>query len=347
MAVLEPPMLTQEQAVEIRVLRRQGWSIRAIARETGLSRVTVRRYLQDPEAAGRYGPREPRPTKLGPYIEYVLGRVEAARPAWIPAAVLLREIQERGYRGGVSQLKAYLAPLKHVEPEPLVRFETEPGEQMQADFTYVRRGRYPLLAFVATLGYSRASYVRFTLGEDTATLCACLRESLIYFGGVPAHVLLDNPKTVVIERDFYGEGQHRFNRELLALAEEFGFRPRLCRPYRAKTKGKVERFNGYLKGSFLVPLAATLKQAGLKLDLAAANAHIGPWLHSVANARVHGTTGEVPNERLQLEREKLQPLPVSVAATPAIHVARSAMVPVPYESLQHPLSVYDSLLEVA
>src|SRR6185437_9515935 len=191
MAVLEPPMLTQEQAVEIRVLRRQGWSIRAIARETSLSRVTVRRYLQDPGAAGRYGPREPRPTKLGPYIEYILGRIEAARPAWIPAAVLLREIHERGYRGGITQLRAYLAPLKGGEPEPLVRFETQPGEQMQADFTYVRRGRYPLLAFVATLGYSRASFVRFTIAEDAATLCACLRESLIYFGGVPAHVLPD------------------------------------------------------------------------------------------------------------------------------------------------------------
>lgn len=340
-------MLNQEQAVEIRVLKRQGWSIRAIARETGLSRVTVRRYLQDPKAAERYGPREPRPTKLGPHIEYLLGRVEAARPAWIPATVLYREIRERGYDGGLSQLKAYLAPLKGGEPEPLVRFETEPGEQMQADFTYVRRGRYPLLAFVATLGYSRASFVRFTVAEDTETLCACLRESLIYFGGVTHHVLLDNPKTVVIERDCYGEGQHRFNRELLTVAEEFGFRPRLCRPYRAKTKGKVERFNGYLKGSFLVPLAATLKQAGLKLDLTAANSHIGPWLQNVANARVHGTTGEVPNVRLQLERESLQPLPISVAATPSIRVARGSLVPLPYESLQHPLSVYDSLLEVA
>jgi len=340
-------MLTQEQAVEIRVLRRQGWSIRAIARETGLSRVTVRRYLEDPGAATRYGPREPRPTKLGPYGEYLLARVEAARPAWIPAVVLLREIQERGYSGGISQLRAYLAPYKSGEPEPVVRFETQPGEQMQADFTYVRRGRYPLLAFVATLGYSRATYVRFTAGEDTKTLCACLREALIYFGGVPAHVLLDNPKTVVIERDFYGEGQHRFNRELLALAEEFGFRARLCRPYRAKTKGKVERFNGYLKGSFLVPLAATLKQSGLKLDLTAANAHIGPWLQSVANARVHGTTGEVPNERLQLERQKLQPLPVSVAAIAPTCVTRAAAVAIPYESLQHPLSMYDSLLEVA
>lgn len=337
-------MLTQEQAVEIRVLKRQGWSLRAIARETGLSRVTVRRHLEDPERALRYGPREPRLTKLGPHTGYLRERIEAARPGWIPAVVLLREIRERGYVGGISQLKAYLAPFKQPTAEPLVRFETAPGEQLQADFTVVRRGRYPLLAFVATLGYSRATFVRFTVAEDATTLCASLREALAFFGGAPAHVLLDNPKTVVIERDAYGEGQHRFHRDLLALAEELGFRPRLCRPYRAKTKGKVERFNGYLKGSFLVPLAATLKQAGLKLDVTAANAHIGPWLQQIANARVHGTTGEVPNARLQLEREHLRPLPVT---TLPISAARGARVPVPYESLQHPLSVYDALLEVA
>src|ERR1043166_1458867 len=137
-----PPMLTQEQAVEIRVLRRQGMGIRAIARELGLSRVTVRRYLRDLKAT-RYGPREPRPTKLGPYISYVLSRVEAARPKWIPATVLLREIRERGYPGGISQLKAYLLPLKRGEPEPLVRFETEPGEQFRADFPPLPRGRGP------------------------------------------------------------------------------------------------------------------------------------------------------------------------------------------------------------
>jgi len=346
MAVLEPPMLTQEQAVEVRVLKRQGKSIRAIARELGLSRVTVRRYLRK-VGAQRYGPREPRPTKLGPHAQYVRARVEAARPKWIPATVLLREIRERGYAGGISQLKAYLAPLKRVEPEPVVRFETEPGEQMQADFTHVRRGRDPLLAFVATLGYSRASFVRFTQAEDAATLCACLCEALHYFGGVPAHVLFDNPRTVVIERDAYGVGEHRFHRQLLAVAEEMGFRPRLCRPYRAKTKGKVERFNGYLKSSFLVPLAATLKQAGLKLDVTAANAHIGAWLQEVANARVHATTREVPQARLQLERTKLQPLPVTVHCDTPITGGRRSTVPVPYESLQHPLSVYDALLEVA
>ena len=122
---------------------------------------------------------------------------------------------------------------------------------------------------------------------------------------------------------------------------------RLCRPYRAKTKGKVERFNGYLKSSFLVPLAATLKQSGLKLDVTAANAHIGPWLQKVVNARVHGTTEEVPNVRLELERSKLQPLPATIASSPPTAVARRTVVPLPYESLQHPLSVYQSPLEVA
>jgi transposase len=339
-------MLTQEQAVEIRVLRRQGKGIRAIARELGVSRLTVRRYVRDASAA-RYGPRKPRPTKLDAFTEYVLKRVEAARPMWIPATVLHREIRERGYVGGITQLRMYLAPLKRTAPEPIVRFETEPGEQMQADFTHVRRGRDRLLAFVATLGYSRASFVHFTQSEDAATLCRCLREALMFFGGVPAHVLLDNASTMVIERDAYGVGEHRFHRDLLALSQEFGFRVRLCRPYRAKTKGKVERFNGYLKSSFLVPLAATLRQSGLKLDVIAANAHIGPWMQQIANARVHGTTGEVPNVRMELERTKLSVLPVTVTAVPPIAVARGKSIAMPFESLQHPLSVYQSLLEVA
>ena len=343
MAAFAPPMLTQEQAVEIKVLARRGVAIREIARQLGCSRNTVKRYLHDPEAL-RYGPRQPRPTKLDPFKSYLLERIEAARPHWIPAAVLHRELLERGYDGGLTQLKAFLAPYKRAEAEPVVRFETPPGQQMQADFTHVRRGRDPLLAFVATLGYSRATYGRFTTDETAATLCHCLREALIYFGGVPQHVLLDNASTIVVERDAYGEGQHRWHRSLLALAEEYGFGIRLCRPYRAKTKGKVERFNGYLKGSFLVPLAATLKQSGLRLDADAANAHVGRWLIEVANTRVHGTTGERPDRRLIIERVALMSLP-SMTGPDTRQVPRQPW-PLPIESLQHPLSVYDELLEV-
>jgi transposase len=336
-------MLTQEQAVEIRVMARRGESVRAIAKQLDCSRNTVRRYLRD-EAARRYGPREARKCKLDPYQGYLRERVDQARPRWIPATVLLREIRERGYLGGISQLRAWLAPLRKSEPEPLVRFETPPGQQMQADFTYVRRGRDPLLALVATLGYSRASFVKFVAcsGEDVETLCAGLREAFDYFGGVPEHVLFDNTKAVVIERDAYGEGHHRWNSKLRELAEVCGFTPRLCRPYRAKTKGKVERFNAYLKGSFVVPLAATLEANGLRLDADLANVHVRRWLDEVANARVHATTKAVPATRLADERAVMLAAPALPASMPI-----RQRVALPIESLQHPLAVYDALLEVA
>ena len=90
----------------------------------------------------RYGPRCPRPTKLDPYRCYVRERIEAAKPHWIPAVVLLREIRELGYGGGLTQVKMFVNPFKQLAAEPVVRFETAPGEQMQADFTVVaRKGR--------------------------------------------------------------------------------------------------------------------------------------------------------------------------------------------------------------
>ena len=321
-------------------MARRGEGVRAIAKQLGCSRNTVRRYLREAQAKS-YGPRAARACKLDEYKGYLLGRIEQARPRWIPAPVLLREIQERGYAGGISQLKAWISPHKKTESEPVVRFETAPGKQMQADFTTVRRGRDPLLALVATMGYSRASFVKFTRSEDAATLCAGLREAFDYFGGVPEHVLFDNAKSVVIDRDAYGEGLHRWNDQMKELAEACGFTPRLCRPYRAKTKGKVERFNSYLKGSFVVPLAATLEATGLKLDVEIANAQVRRWLDEVANARVHATTKAVPAVRLAEERAVM-------LAAPALKAPKAIAqrVALPLESLQHPLSVYDELLEV-
>jgi transposase len=334
-------MLTQEQAVEIRVLARRGVGLREIARQMGCSRNTVRRYLRDAGAA-RYRQRAARGTKLDPYKAYLQSRVEAARPDWIPATVLLQEIRELGYRGGISQVKVHIATLKPASaPEPVRRFETEPGQQMQADFTIVRRGSDPLLALVATMGYSRAAFVQFSKQEDASALVDALRAAFDYFGGVPEHVLFDNAKTVVLQRDAHGPGLHRWNPELMKLADECGFAPRLCRPYRAKTKGKVERFNRYLKGSFLVPLAARLKADGLRLDVATANMAVLRWLKDVANVRVHATTGAIPAVRLA-EEQQVMLAPPRLIAPPVVAVRRA----VPVESLQHPLSVYDELLAV-
>jgi len=329
--------------VEIKVLIRQGKSIREVARMLGVSRNTVRRHLRVKDRH-QYTARPRREGKLDPFKPYLQERIRQAHPAWLPATVLLREIQTRGYDGSLSLLKQFyspLRPLRHKDEGPVVRFETEPGRQMQADFVVFRRGKSPLSAFVVTLGYSRMSFVRFVTSEGFDSVQSCLRAACDYFHGVPQEVLFDNMKTVVLERDAFGEGKHRYHAGLLSLADELGFVPRLCRPYRAKTKGKVERFNRYLRESFYNPLASCLKGAGLPVDVETANREVQRWLAEVANVRHHATLGERPLDRWQRERPLLQALPYIVSPpAPAVRT-------VPVESIQHPLAVYAELLEVA
>lgn len=316
--------------------------IRAIARELGVSRNTVRSVLRG-QAPVRYGPRRPRATKLDAFKSYVSARVKASGALRLPAPVLLREIREQGYAGSLTQLKGYLRKIRPVKKEdPLVRFETEPGRQMQVDFVIFKRCGIRLPAFVATLGYSRMSFVRFTVDETWPTVKACLEAAFGYFGGVAREVLFDNMKTVVLERNAYGRGQHRLHPGLLALSRDLGFAVRLCRPYRAKTKGKVERFNRYLRGSFYNPLVTRL-QADVGLDPETANVEVLKWLRDVANVRDHKGTGERPVDRLAADQAAMLPFepgmaPLEAAAKVRLHT------PLPVESLQHPLSVYGELL---
>jgi transposase len=334
-------MLVAEEAVEIRVLSKQGKSIRDIARLLKVSRNTVRRYVRG-EGLPRYE-RKARPSKLDDYKQYIAERVRTAAPEWIPATVLQRELRALGYTGGVSILKDHLATLKPVaRPEPLIRFETEPGRQMQADFATIRRGKDRLAVFIATLGWSRATFVEFVTDERMETLLACHERAFFYFGGVPREVLYDNMRTVVTERDRYGPGLHRYNRTFLDFAHHHGFVPRLCQPYRPRTKGKVERFIRYLRASFYVPLASQLSPEGLKVDRETANARVGTWLREVANARVHATTGEIPSVRLEQERERLQPIPASWLGT-LLPAAPKRPAPPP-RGYQHPLRLYEELI---
>src|SRR6201996_2006228 len=334
-------MVGGEAALEIRVLHRRGKGIREIARETGSSRNTVRRYLRDESAAG-YKPRPLRATKLDPFRDYVIERLRSAAPEWIPASVLLRELRERGYTGGYTMLKALVAALKPKEAAaPIVRFETAPGEQMQVDWAVIRRGGNRLSVFVATLGWSRASYVEFVTDERVETLIEAHENAFFAFGGAPHEVLYDNMRTVVLERHGYGRGRHRFHPGFLDFARHCGFRPRLCAPYRAQTKGKVERFIRYLRHSFYVPLASRLVQEGLIVDRETANLAVGRWLREVANLRVHGTTGEIPAERLAIERGQLPPVPTPYSGR-SVRSLQAKPEPVPIIGLQHPLALYDT-----
>lgn len=340
-------MLKAEERMEVDVLRRHGASIRELAKATGRSRNTVRRYLRGGEAAATRKPAPRRPEKLDPFKDYIIERLKAAAPDRIPASVLFREVRDRGYDGGETRLKQFVRGLRPAAAAaPIVRFETEPGHQMQADWATVGHGAEKLKVFIATLGWSRAAYVEFCDDERVESLLGAHENAFRSFGGVPLEVLYDNMKTVVIERNTYGRGVHRFHAGFLDFARHAGFLPRLCQPYRAQTKGKVERFIGYLKGSFWVPFVASMRQAGLKPDKHAANAAVARWLREVANARVHATTNAVPAERLAVETARLQPLPAPYAGRSPRRTAsppvRKAIV-----GYQHPLSLYEGLMPEA
>ncbi len=167
------------------------------------------------------------------------------------------------------------------------------------------------------------------------TLIRGLENAFAYFGGVPQELLFDQMRSVVISDDRLSEGGLVLNTEFLRFAAHWGFRPRACRAYRAKTKGKVERPIRYLRQSFFYGRTFLNDD-----DL---NTQGQSWLDGTANVRRHRTIGESPRERFERdERKMLKPL----ALTPyprlgtAAPSASSTRVPYPVEVQQRPLSVY-------
>ena len=283
-------MLNLDQFMNIRFLQKQGHSVGQIARMTGHSRNTVRKLLRA-KIAPRQQPRV-RGSKLDAYRDYLTERWQAHR---LSAVRLIAEIQPRGFTGSVKIVRRFLAQLQAVhraDPRLTVRFETPPGEQAQCDWAEV--GRYPqpdgttikVYAFVMVLGYSRYLYAEFTRSMDVATLIRCHQNAFAFFGGWPRRILYDNMRQVVI-------GPDRINPRFLDFVRHHGFEAKRCRPYRPRTKGKVERSVSYLRDSFL--------NARSFEGLDDINAQARHWLGHVANVRVHGTTQIRPCDRLAAE----------------------------------------------
>ncbi len=298
-------MIQNGELFVIHELRQQGLSIAAIARQTGLARKTVRKYLQQGLTAPRYGPRAPRPQLLDPYRAYLRERI-AAYPR-MRGTRLLREIQALGYRGGYTQLTAYLREIRPPADTGFEhRFETAPGEQAQVDFAQFKTvfgaepGRVRVVwLFSLVLGHSRWLTGQFVLRQDLATVLRCHMAAFDQLGGVPGQILYDRMKTVVL-----GETEARhivYHPRLLELAEHYGFVPRACAAYRAKTKGKVERPFSYVRDDFFL--------AGEFADLDDLNRQFASWRSTVANARCHGTTRRIVAAAFAEEHPHLQPLP--------------------------------------
>lgn len=289
----------------IHELHQEGLSISAIAQRTGLDRKTVRKYLKRGLKTPRYGPRTPRPQLLDPYRKYLRERVEAYPQ--MRGTRLLREIRALGYPGGYTQLTAYLRQIRPAADAGFEhRFETAPGEQAQADFAQFKtvftdepeRIRIVWL-FSLVLGFSRFLTGKFVFGQNLATVLRCHMDAFARLGGVPQHILYDRMKTAVL-----GETEARhiiYHPRLLELAEYYGFTPRACAAYRAKTKGKVERPFGYVRDDFFL--------AGVFHNIEDMNGQFTQWCDTLANPRCHGTTHRIVNEAFAEELPYLKPLP--------------------------------------
>jgi transposase len=300
-------MFGRETRMLLRHYLEQGRTKSALAREFGVSRDTIHRWIRDGDLdrdleadAVRYGPRLPVPTKLDAYKPIIEARL-AVYPE-LSAVRLLDEIRAAGYAGGYSQLKAFVRRVRPIPaPEPVIRFETPAGHQAQVDFAQFRFAWGVRYALLVVLGYSRLLWCRFYPRQDMATLMDGLEEAFRYFGGVPQELLFDQMRAV-ITRDLRLEGGALVrNAEFLRFAGHWHFTPRACRPYRAQTKGKVERPVRYLRGTFVYG-RTFLHDADLDHQRQL-------WLERVANVRVHGTTREQP--RIRFDREErflLQPL---------------------------------------
>lgn len=293
-------MIGKEVWVDIKGLKRQGRSIRRIAKELGLSRNTVRRYLRE-EDPPRYE-RRPRPSVLEPYREYLRARVEKLPE--LPATVLLREIQAMGYGGAITILRDFVRPLKAERKrlrELTVRYETAPGEQMQADWSEF--GRLPdgrkLYGLGVILSWSRTQFVYFTTRMVLQELLYGLVLAFEYFGGWAQKLLVDNAKTVVLRRGATVEDS-KLHPRFQDFLGHHGITLQLCEPGRPQTKGKIERPMGYVWSSLVLPH----RERWANPQEANRDARI--WLDTVANVRIHGTTGERPFDRLS--REGLVPL---------------------------------------
>jgi transposase len=288
---------------KVRELYREGASKKAIARRLGMSRNTVARLVASEEPP-RYA-REPAGSQLDPFKGAVLEMLR--KDAGVPATVIREHLQRRGYGGGITILKEYLASVRpQFKGTPdFGRTSYLPGELLQADWwdtgvdVPVGKGaRRRAHGLVATLPFSSAHAVVYAHAQTTADAVPALWGCLERLGGVPHRLVVDNDASLVVRA---GRARPRPVDELAALLGALSMGCVVLPPRRPQSKGSVERTNSYLETSFL-PLREFAGLADLQ-------AQSDAWTTEVAWARHHRRLGARVREALAVERAELAPLP--------------------------------------
>lgn len=279
-------MIEARTVFEIHRLKEQGFSIRQIAKLLHLNRKSVTRYLNNPFPAK---PVIQRDSKLDPFKEDIRRLLNDYPSA--SAVVIKQRIEQLGFAGGITIVRDYVRKIKKRPKNAFIRFESPPGEQMQIDWGHFGSLAYGevnrrLYAMAVIEAYSRMLYVEFTHSQNQSALHQCLLNALCFFGGCPKQIVVDNMLTAVTER----RGPViRFNDAFLMFLTPLKITPRACHPAAPQEKGKIERAIGYIRKNFW-PLRRFK-------DLFDVNHQARQWLDSVANKRIHHTTGKPPFER--------------------------------------------------
>jgi len=290
-------MYGREKRVLLRHYLEQGLTKTELAQKLGIHRRTIYHWIEtgrldrdlDDELV-RYTPRPAVVKKIDPYCGIIQARLDEFPR--LSAKRLFDEIRAAGYAGGYTQLKEHVRSVRPAPPpEPLIRFETAPGYQAQVDFasfTLPWGRRYALLV---VLGYSRLLWMHFYARQTMQTLFRGLEAAFGFFRGVPAELLFDQMSAVITDDRRNDGGTLVENAEFLRFAHHHGFKVRACRPYRAKTKGKVERPIRYVRQSFFYGRTFLNDE-----DL---NTQGEQWLQRICNVRRHRTLGEAPHTRFE------------------------------------------------
>jgi len=307
-------MIDKATIFEIHRFANAGWSHRRIAKRLGISRQTVKKYLQNPQQALTSGDSR-RGSKLDPFRE-LIDEFLQQQPD-VKAPVVLQRLREKGFDGQITIVRDYLKQKRgrSKRPRPFIRFESEPGQQMQVDWGHFSSLAYgntkrKLYAMVMTECYSRMIFVRFMHSQKQESLHQALMDGFNFFQGTPKELVVDNMLTAVIERV---GAIRRFNDAFLEFLRPLKINPIACNQRAPWEKGKVESNVGYVRINFW-PLRSFT-------DIDDVQRQVNLWRDAVANVRIHGTTGDKPCERFS--QVQLRALPELTADLREINLLKA------------------------
>lgn len=319
----------------IRVLHERGWSRRKIARELGIHRETVGRYLQllasgDGAGAGLACENQPNPptgsglqnrpsppagnsgpsSRCEPFRDTIIACLERG----LSYQRIWQDLCADGFAGCYDSVKRYARRLAQANPLPFRRMECEPGAEVQVDFgtgapviipegeplpVGVKTRRRKTHVFRMVLSHSRKAYSEAVYRQTTENFIRCLENAFWYFGGVPKMLVIDNLKAAVTQADWYDPD---INWKIRSFCEHYGVAILPTKPGTPRHKGKVERIVGYVQDNAL--------KGRTFASLPEQNRHLLNWETQIADNRIHGTTQKQVKKCFEeVERSALLPLP--------------------------------------